>query len=233
MDFDFTPYYKRYEAISDMADQVFEKVREKHPEGVRCKIGCADCCHALFDLTLIEALYINHHFNLKFSGSDRERLLEKANRADRSIYKLKRKAYQDAASGKDEAAVLEDLAEKRERCPLLDDKELCELYEYRPITCRVYGVPTAIGGKGHTCGLSGFVEGEQYPTVNLDQIQRMLYELSADLVKDLESKHVKLPELLVPLSMALLTDYNDEYLGTDHDAPGENSGETDKGKANG
>ena len=213
MVFDFSPYFKRYESILKMADQVFEKVLEKHPEGVRCKKGCADCCHALFDLTLIEAIYLNHHFQAAFTGDQKERLLEKANLADRRIHKLKRRAYRETTESGDDASVLEDLARMRERCPLLNDRDLCELYRYRPVTCRIYGIPTAINGKGHTCGLSGFLPGESYATVNLDQFQRMLYDLSAELVKDLKSRHLKLPELLVPLSMALLTEYDEDYLG--------------------
>ena len=35
IDFDFSPFFKRYEAISSMADQVFEKVRGEHPDEVR------------------------------------------------------------------------------------------------------------------------------------------------------------------------------------------------------
>jgi len=227
IDFNFTPFFKRYEAISAMADQVFEKVKEKHPDEVKCQTGCADCCHALFDLTLIEALYINHHFNQKFSGPERDRLLEKANRADRRIYKIKRKAYQKVAAGEDEADVLEALAEERERCPMLNEKELCDVYEYRPITCRLYGIPTAINGKGHTCGKSGFVEGRAYPTVNLDNFQRMLYELSEELVQALKSRHRKMSEILVPLSMAVLTDYDEAYLGIESETSDDEAGEGD------
>lgn len=213
MDFDFTPYFRKYEAISSLADQMFEKVRQQHPMCVKCRIGCSDCCHALFDLTLIEALYINHHFNREFSGEKRERLLEKANRADRIIYKIKRKAYKEVVDGRDEADVLQSMAEERAECPMIDAEEMCELYAYRPITCRLYGIPTAINGKGHTCGKSGFQEGEAYPTVNIDSLQRMLYELSEEMVREMKSRHVKMGELLVPLSMAVLTEYNDEYLG--------------------
>ena len=231
MDFDFTPYFKRYEAISAMADQVFEKVRQNHPEEVKCKNHCADCCYALFDLTLIEALYINHHFNALFGEDVRERLLEEANRYDRKIHRIKRKAFQEVEAGKEEATVLESLAKERERCPMLDAEDCCRMYDYRPITCRLYGIPTAIGGKGHTCGKSGFVQGKQYQTVNMDGIQKMLYDLSAELVAELKSQHLKLEEIIVPLSMAVLTDYNEEYLGIPGSDSEDKAGE--KGDSNG
>ena len=103
-----------------------------------------------------------------------------------------------------------EIAAERVRCPLLNDDDMCDLYEYRPITCRLYGMPTSIGGIGHTCGKSGFVEGKPYPTVNLDVIQKRLYEISAEFVSRIKTKYVKMADMLVPLSMAILTDYDEE-----------------------
>ncbi len=213
MEIDLKPYFDRYEKLVAQADQVFEKVKTEYPDAVRCQTGCSDCCHALFDLTLIEALYLNHYFLGSFEPEKRERILSKANTADRAIYKIKRQAYKDSQAGKDENQIFEELAAVRVRCPLLDADERCELYARRPITCRLYGVPTAIGGKGHTCGLSAFKAGERYPTVNLNLIQRQLYENSKDLVRDIKSKFSGLGEILIPLSMAILTDYDEVYLG--------------------
>jgi Fe-S-cluster containining protein len=213
MEIDLTPYFEKYEALVENADAAFDRVKDAYAECVKCKEQCADCCHALFDLTLIEALYLNHKFNEKFKGSPKVELLEKANRADRRIHKLKRKAYKDFKAGKDEAEILADLALERVRCPLLSEKELCDLYDNRPLTCRFYGIPTAIGGAGHTCGQSGFKQGEQYPTVNLDVVHNRLQQISAELLRDIKSKNVRLADILVPVSMAMVTDYDDVYLG--------------------
>jgi Fe-S-cluster containining protein len=213
MDFDFTPYFNKYEALVAKGDEAFERVRQTYAECVRCEEKCADCCHALFDLTLIEALYINYKFNEKVKGSQKAELLEKANRADRHIHKIKRQAYKDLQAGKSEDEILASLARERVRCPLLNETDLCDLYDNRPLTCRFYGIPTAIGGQGHTCGQSDFKEGAQYPTVNLDVINNQLQQISAELIRDLKSRYVKLSDMLVPLSMALLTVYDEDYLG--------------------
>jgi Fe-S-cluster containining protein len=213
MSFDFKPYFERYEKLVTMSDEVFTSIKDKFPENVKCKTQCDDCCHALFDLTLIEALYINNKFSSNFAGEEKEGLLEKANIADRQVYKLKREAFKAHKEGKGEAEILLTIAKERIRCPLLNGKKMCELYDYRPITCRLYGIPTAIGGKGHTCGLSGFTEGKPYPTVNIDKIQQKLYELSAELVRDMKTEHVQMAEIIVPLSMALITEYTEQYLG--------------------
>ena len=137
MSVDLSSYFKKYEALVAQADSAFDRVRNAHSDCVKCEEKCADCCHALFDLTLIEALYIHHKFNDKYQGSEKVELLEKSNRADRQIYKIKRKAYKDLQAGKNEGEILAAMALERIRCPLLNEKDLCDLYDYRPITCRI------------------------------------------------------------------------------------------------
>jgi Fe-S-cluster containining protein len=213
MDIDLQPYFKKYEALVEKAAAAFDRVKAAHAECVKCEEKCADCCFALFDLTLIEALYLHHKFNEKFEGSVKVELVEKANRADRQIYKIKRKAFKELQSGRNEGELLAEMALERLRCPLLSEKDLCELYDYRPLTCRFYGIPTAIGGAGHTCGKSGFEQGEQYPTVNLDAVHGQLQQISAELLRDIESRNVKLVDLLVPLSSAMIMNFDEVFLG--------------------
>lgn len=213
MDLNFNLFFEKYEKIRAQADDIFNKIKQQYPDCVKCKLECSDCCHALFDITLIEALYINHHFNEILSNKRRTQLLELANKADRTIYKLKRKAAKSFESGVSEYDILTELAKERVTCPLLNSNNCCELYQRRPITCRIYGIPTSIAGEGHTCGLSEFKTGESYPTVNVDAIQSKLLEISKELVTEIKSKYIKLGEILVPLSMALLTTYDESYLG--------------------
>lgn len=226
MEFDFTPYFTRYEMLVSVVDGVFDRVKAEYPDCVTCSRGCSDCCHALFDLTLIEALYINHKFNATFGRN--EQMLEKANRADRRIYKLKKQAYLDHENGKNEVAVLAEMGMERVRCPLLNDKDLCDLYAFRPITCRIYGIPTSIQGMSHTCGKSGFEAGGKYPTLNMDKIYSQLYALSRDLVADIQTRYVKMDEMLVPVSMALLSEYDDAFFGFNQDAEKVGDGKEEK-----
>jgi len=216
MDFDFTPYFAKYEALVHMVDGIFDRVKSEYPACVNCQKGCSECCFALFDLTLIEAIYLNHKFNQVF-GKD-HRMLEKANRADRQVYKLKKRAYQDHEKGKNEVAILAEMGKERVRCPLLNDREMCDLYDVRPITCRIYGIPTSIYGMSHTCGKSGFEAGGKYPTINMDKIHAQLYGISQEIVEAIKTKYNRMGEMLVPVSMALLTDYDDVYFGFREDA---------------
>ena len=210
---EFSELFSKYLKIVGMADAAFKKVSTDYPGEVKCSRRCADCCHALFDLSLIEALYINSVFKERFSGDQRAEIIESANKIDRKIYKMKRKAFKEFQGGKKEEHILADMALQRARCPLLGKDDLCMMYDVRPITCRFYGIPTSIGGTGHTCGLSGFKAGGKYPTVNLDIIHRRLLELSTELVALLKARHVGLADLLIPLSMALLTEFDQEFFG--------------------
>ena len=210
---DLQPFFERYLHWVKAADQLFEKMKGEYPDKVRCGIKCVDCCYAVFDIPLIEALYLNHRFNLGFKGKAKYDKIEKANQIDRKLHKLKREAYKAFEGGMEEGEILLDMAKKKVRCPLLNDEDACDLYDARPITCRLYGIPLSIGGVGRTCGLSGFQQGESYPTVHLDIIHNKLYELSNDLVASIRSRHTKMGDILMPVSMALLTDFNEEYLG--------------------
>ncbi len=210
---DLSPFFARYETQRAEADALFEAVRSRYPDLVVCRETCSSCCHALFDLTLVEALYLNRVFRQRFDGMERFRLQDSAGAVDRQIAKIKRKVFQESQAGKDSNEILREVAALSVRCPLLGADDRCLMYEVRPITCRLYGVPTAIGGRAHTCGKTGFKGGEAYPTVALDKVQARLVALSEELAAALKSAYSQIASMYVPVSSALITEYDAEYLG--------------------
>jgi Fe-S-cluster containining protein len=229
MNMDFTPFFQKYEAIVQKVDNIFEIMKRKYPEEIRCAPGCTNCCYALFDLTLVEAAYMSRQFRRIFSGETRESFLEKANKADRQTYKIKKAAFQSKQQGKEEEAIIEDVAKERVRCALLNDDNLCDFYEFRPIACRVDGIPASIGGKGRTCSLSGFKPGQSYPTLNRDTLHNQLLALSSEMVTSIQTKYTQMGDILVPLSMALITEYDETYFGMS-DPPDSSQNDADKDK---
>ncbi|MBO4300826.1 MAG: YkgJ family cysteine cluster protein [Desulfovibrio sp.] len=208
------PVFMRYEALRAEADNLFERIRDKHPQCVSCSIGCSDCCHALFDLSLVEAMYVHKAFEEAFGyGPERSTILQRASEIDRHATRLKRELFRAEKDGENPGIIMERAAQLKLRCPLLDGQNKCLLYHARPITCRVYGVPTAIAGQGHVCGFSGFKKGLAYPTIHLDRIQDRLHELSREIGEILQTRFTELDTVYVPLSMALLTNYDETYLG--------------------
>lgn len=211
---DLSPIFSRYELLVAETDSLFERVRSAHSDCVTCHKGCSDCCHALFDLSLVEAMALNRAFAAAFGyGKERSDILLRAADIDRDTTRIKRELYRASKQGVEAAEIMRQAAAVRIRCPLLDDQDQCLLYDKRPITCRIYGIPTAIGGKGHVCGKTAFAKGGAYPTVNLDSIQNRLAALSQDIASAVNSRFTELHQVYVPVSMALTTTYNDDYLG--------------------
>lgn len=211
---DLTPFFERYERHVREADALFERIRAGYPALVVCREQCSSCCYALFDLSLVEALYLNACFNRRFpQGAERSAFLDRADAADRQSARIKRKIFLESRAGKDSNELLAEAAAEQVRCPLLGEDDRCLMYDVRPITCRLYGVPTSIGGKSHTCGKTGFVRGQQYPTVALDKMQHRLAQLSADLAAGIGTAYTELASMYVPVSSALLTVYDPAYLG--------------------
>lgn len=217
---DLTPFFTRYETLAHQADTLFARIRGQHPDLVTCRERCSDCCHALFDLTLIETLYLNKKFPESVPNSaERGAVLDRAAAADRQIARIKRKIFKDSKAGRDSNEILAQVAGLAVRCPLLGDDERCLMYEARPITCRLYGVPTAIGGASRTCAKTGFRPGKPYPTVALDKMQALLDVLSQELAAALGSAYTQLASMYVPVSTALITVYDAAYLGIGGIAP--------------
>ncbi len=210
---DFSPFFEEYERIASKCEEIFISLKEKYSQEITCKLGCTDCCYAMFDLSFIEAIYINTRFNECFSGEERDSILERADRADREAYRIKRWAFKERQKGVPEERIFEEIARKRIRCPLLSRDDRCLMYEYRPITCRLYGLPLVIGKRVTTCARTGFKKGVRYESVFMDKIYARLHDLSVRAIQSFPTKHVGLADMLVPLSMALLTEYNEEYLG--------------------
>ncbi|WP_034621673.1 YkgJ family cysteine cluster protein, partial [Desulfovermiculus halophilus] len=216
MQFDLSPFFDEYDKIVRGLDSAFEQIQAQYPQEVRCQPGCCECCYALFDLTLVEAMALNRHFHANLDQEKKKQVLERAERADREIHRIKHQAYKAQQKGVETEEIFRDVGAKRVRCPLLTEDNACVLYAHRPLTCRVYGLPLQIHGQVRTCGMTGFEPGKSYPSINMDRLQDKLLDISQRMVASMPTKYDKLAEVMVPVSMALLTEYDDDYLGIVH-----------------
>ncbi len=152
-------------------DAAFQQVAREYPEAMGCKTGCDDCCHAIFDLAPVEALALAVAFQ-QLPRQQRRQALRRAEKAARLYDQAAREVL--AAQGEERLKIL---SRARVPCPLLKDGR-CLLYQERPATCRLYGIPVAIQGRARTCHRARFREGQTYPTVDLDQVNQQLDQLS-------------------------------------------------------
>lgn len=214
---DFTPVFQQYELLRADVDSIFSKMANSYPQCVTCHPGCSDCCHALFDLSLVEAIYINHAFAKKFDyGRERSIILERASSQDRQLTKLKRELFRAEKNGEPADKLIEMASTARMRCPLLDEQDRCLMYESRPLTCRLYGIPLAIDGKSRVCGFSNFDKGQSYPTVQLAKLHGRLDAMNAEIAR-ISGTSLDLTDIYMPISMALLTNYDESWFGTKKD----------------
>lgn len=190
-----------YEFLADKADAAFHRMEKEHGTCIKCERYCSDCCHAVFGLFLIEAAYLKQHFDQLDRKEIKEALL-RCNDTERSLKRLEIKLQTNEEDAQMQAYIL---ARERIRCPLLDEKKECILYPYRPITCRVYGIPTKIHGKARVCGKAGFKKSESYPAFDLDGVYRDLFNLSKELLESEEKGDPEKASLLISVSKAITT----------------------------
>ena len=198
---DFSYLLEPYDNLVQKADQAFQGISEEFEACVRCEPHCADCCHAVFGLFLIEAVFIKQDFD-KLGEKERAAALKRADEAKRELEVLERTLKEFEG---DPRMMAYSMARARIRCPLLSDNNECILYPFRPITCRVYGIPTLLQGSAKVCGLSEFKKEQSYPTFNLDEAHLELYELSKLLLERVGHEQVEKAAVLLSVAKVLKT----------------------------
>lgn len=111
------------------------------PGVIRCSAGCSACCRGLFDITLLDARLLQEGFR-QLPEQVREQVL------DRARPRLAELAARWPGFGPPYLLnVLPDelwtaMPEEDETpCPLLGPDGRCLIYAWRPMTCRLHGLP--------------------------------------------------------------------------------------------
>jgi Fe-S-cluster containining protein len=196
--------FRSYELLVDKADRSFREMQQDYGECVSCERHCSDCCNAVFGLFIIEAAYLKRNFD-QLGKEEIKAALRRCNEADRALKQLEKMLLSYRNDPNMQAYAM---ARERLRCPLLDDNLDCILHSFRPITCRVYGIPTRIQGKARVCGKSGFKKGVNYPAFDLDGVYRDLYNLSGELLKNSGITDIENASLLVSVSKTISTPFD-------------------------
>jgi Fe-S-cluster containining protein len=191
--------FRSYELLVDKADEAFEKTKDLHGSRMACELHCSDCCHAVFGLFLIEAANLKHHFE-ELDREKKKEVLLRCNETERGLKRLEKKLER---YGEDPETQTSILARERIRCPLLDENNECVLYAHRPITCRVYGIPTRIQGKARVCGKATFEKGVSYPVFDLDGAYGNLCALSKELLSETGGKDEDKATYLISVPRAI------------------------------
>jgi Fe-S-cluster containining protein len=131
--------------LVQIMDAAFADAAKRAGELLVCKPGCTQCCYGAFAINQLDALRLHE-------GMAR---LRKENRTLAVAIERRAKAWVaengQGFPGTLETGILGDSDEEREHfeefandavCPVLDPETgRCDLYEWRPMTCRVFGPP--------------------------------------------------------------------------------------------
>lgn len=109
---------------------------------LHCHPGCTQCCVGVFSINQLDAERLRTGLDA-ITQSDPARAARIRQRVAESVARLTPEFPGDATTGvlDQEDPSFEDFGND-ETCPVLDPRTgMCDLYEWRPVTCRVFGLP--------------------------------------------------------------------------------------------
>lgn len=143
--------------LIQIVDSALADVSRRSGEWLACRPGCTQCCIGVFPINQLDAARLRRGLaDLETHAPARARRVRA--RAKDAVARLSQDFPGDPATG-----VLGEGAEGEQRfsdfandepCPALDPATgNCELYESRPMTCRVFGPPVRSEGGLGVCEL--------------------------------------------------------------------------------
>jgi Fe-S-cluster containining protein len=135
--------------LIQIVDAALAEAARRSGSWLACRPGCTQCCLGPFPITQLDAQRLRTALS-DLAARDPDRALRLRARVDAAVERALPIFPGDAAAGildEDDPArenffnSLED-----EPCPVLDPESgLCDLYEARPLTCRLFGPPLRYG----------------------------------------------------------------------------------------
>ncbi len=205
---------ENYGSLLSAVDRWFARCISEFPAQVKCSQGCSECCRSLFDITLLDAWFLKSGFD-RLDESVKKTVREKAQKRLNSLRnkwpELDAPYILNIKPENDWEILMPD--DDETPCPLLSENGNCLVYNYRPMTCRLHGIPLV--------DTSGEVFYEEWCTMNFAEAfpleERKLYwEFSTCFQTEITLFHqftyalfnqcVNELDTFIPLS--LLMDYN-------------------------
>jgi Fe-S-cluster containining protein len=138
-------FLRRDRELVQIVDSAFADAAHRSGEWLVCHPGCTQCCIGVFPVNALDAVRLREGLK-KLEKLAPERAARVRERAQDAVSRLARDFPGDPITGllheTDEAVRRFANFANDEPCPALDPVTgLCELYESRPMTCRVFGPP--------------------------------------------------------------------------------------------
>jgi Fe-S-cluster containining protein len=143
--------------LIQIVDAALTDAARRSGEWLACRPGCTQCCIGVFAINQLDAFRLQRGL-AQLKKRDPDRAAAVIQRAREAWSRLRNGFPGNQRTGilaEDEAAAqeFEEFANE-EPCPVLNPASgLCELYESRPMTCRVFGPPVRSEGGLGVCEL--------------------------------------------------------------------------------
>ncbi len=131
----------QYQTLLQDLDRWFSDCIEQTAEQITCHKGCSACCRGLFEISLLDACLLQQGFNLLDINTKNQVLGKATSRVNalESIWPEFRHPFILNLLPHDDWQEMPE--DDKTPCPLLSDDGLCLIYAYRPMTCRLHGLP--------------------------------------------------------------------------------------------
>ncbi|MGA7826166.1 MAG: YkgJ family cysteine cluster protein [Geobacteraceae bacterium] len=136
------PIVEKYSLLLKSVDLWFAGSAALAGTAVQCGKGCSSCCRGLFDITLLDAYHLRQGIEA-LAPVIQKKVLSRMSSQIRSL----RLAWPEISP----PYIINILTEEElyrlmpeadpTPCPLLGENGLCLVYEHRPMTCRLHGIP--------------------------------------------------------------------------------------------
>jgi Fe-S-cluster containining protein len=139
--------------LLQVVDEAMAEAAARAGDRLACGPGCTECCHGPFPINALDARRLRAGLAL-LADREPERAAAVVVRAQRLLPLLRRAFPGNPATGILEDSGLEEDTDADEYfsrhaevpCPALDPATgRCELYAWRPLSCRTFGPPVRIG----------------------------------------------------------------------------------------
>jgi Fe-S-cluster containining protein len=211
----FNDILEEYSSLLSELDVWFGRCLSKYPTEIQCVKGCNECCRSLFDITLVDAVFLKSGFD-KLPDQARRVVTAKAEARLEELRRLwPELSTPYLLNHRPEEDWKELMPDDDETpCVLLGDDGRCLVYEHRPMTCRLHGLPLV--------DPDGEILHDEWCTMNFPEMDPLqiedlredftrIFRKEVALFRELErlllNKGIKELDTFIPL--ALLVDYRD------------------------